>query len=159
MNKKLLLLLWCSASAYLSFAQEVERSVVATAGAHLVSNEVQWSYTIGQAVSGTSGQAENYVTQGFQQADIEIVLGFDFQPKVLMKVYPNPASEWVTLETSAFEGLQYQLMDFHGRLLNKGLLEGPATTLDVQGLKSGTYLLSVQDKQKRKLKTYTIIKK
>ena len=59
-----------------------------------------------------------------------------------IRVYPNPASDFVTVEA---EGLQQVLvMDMTGKTLSSMAAKGNSARINVNGLKSGVYLISVK---------------
>lgn len=55
-----------------------------------------------------------------------------------LKLYPNPASQWLRVEGGA-AAEQYRLYDLQGRLLQSGWLQGEQLRLDVSQLSSGLY--------------------
>ena len=57
-------------------------------------------------------------------------------------VYPNPATDFVMVET---EELQYvEILDMTGKALNRVTAEGHSIRLDVSGLKAGVYFISAK---------------
>ena len=66
--------------------------------------------------------------------------------QVEMKIYPNPATEKITLEISNFEKLQtgvFKLYNLNGQLLKECPVHSVSTELSLAGLSAGTYLLKV----------------
>ena len=66
--------------------------------------------------------------------------------QVEMKIYPNPATEKITLEISNFEKLQtgvFKLYNLNGQLLKECPVHSVSTELSLAGLTSGVYLLKV----------------
>jgi hypothetical protein len=64
--------------------------------------------------------------------------------KLPVSVYPNPATNYFTVETS-FEGI-YQLQDLTGKVLLSGLATGETKfSIDISALSKGIYLLSLID--------------
>lgn len=72
------LLIFCFLVASASYAQEIERSVVASAGENFSNGNFQLSFTLGEVVTETFADQNYILNQGFQQV-IEGVLisGFD----------------------------------------------------------------------------------
>jgi len=60
-----------------------------------------------------------------------------------MRVFPNPASETLTVVLpEAQDRDEILLFDLHGRLLQRRVAAGPSTTLDIASLRAGFYLVS-----------------
>jgi len=67
--------------------------------------------------------------------------------QVEMKIYPNPATEKITLSISNMEKLQtgtLQLYSMNGQLLQTRLLSEVEVDISLVGLSKGTYILKVQ---------------
>ena len=67
--------------------------------------------------------------------------------QVEMKIYPNPATEKITLAISNMEKLQtgtLQLYTLNGQLLQTRLLREAEVDISLVGLSKGTYILKVQ---------------
>ena len=60
-----------------------------------------------------------------------------------MRVYPNPASEEVTVRSDG-EMERYEVYDIMGRMVSRGRVEGREAKVDVRGLRSGMYELRVK---------------
>lgn len=138
------------------FAQEV----VATAGNTLSNSGGSISYTIGEGVANTLTKGDKTITQGFQQGNlsvstVSVLKDLDFS----ISVFPNPTSDVLTLKLTKEDltGLQYLLFDISGRLLSQKNLEMNETTINVNQLNNGLYLIKVQDGMKE-LKTFKIVK-
>jgi len=64
-----------------------------------------------------------------------------------MKIYPNPATERITLEISNWDDLQtgtFKLFSFNGQLLQEQPVHSPATSISLAGLSKGAYILKVR---------------
>jgi hypothetical protein len=96
MIKKFLLFLFLF-PAVCCYSQSITPDVIGSAGDFYsnASGMIQW--TIGETMTETYGNGNNFITQGFQQPD-------DFTTHVLVQntlnvaLFPNPASEYFTLE-------------------------------------------------------------
>ncbi|MEX1189865.1 MAG: T9SS type A sorting domain-containing protein [Bacteroidia bacterium] len=81
------------------FGQSAERQVIASAGGFTSTSGLQVSSTVGEAVIATGISSTIIVTQGFQQSNSSSVGIEKLEENGLsINVYPNPASEEVTLE-------------------------------------------------------------
>lgn len=80
----------------------------------------------------------------------------EFNKEVDFKVYPNPSSGIVNLEGPTDEVLDMRLMDMSGRTIasSDDLLKG--NRFDLQGLRSGNYVLSILGQDFRQTKKITL---
>jgi len=66
--------------------------------------------------------------------------------QIEMKIYPNPATEKITLEITNLQDLQigvFKLYNLNGQLLKECPVHSVTTELSLAGLSSGTYILKV----------------
>jgi len=64
------------------------------------------------------------------------------------KVYPNPASDFITISNSEANDFTIQIMDITGKIVKVENVNIASTTLDVSNLNKGVYLLKIiQDSQ------------
>lgn len=117
------------------------------------------SFTIGQTVYTANESSKNSIYQGVQQPFITFIIEEEAKLNYNCLVYPNPTiQEAGVLHTFAEnEVLGYELYDIKGSFVKNGLLENSNNKIDMQFLKSGTYLLNLISKGKP-TKTCKIIK-
>lgn len=60
-------------------------------------------------------------------------------------VSPNPAGHYINIHSDTGFFYTYQLMDAGGKLLKSGSSEQPDTVIDIQDLRSGVFLLQLND--------------
>ena len=138
-----------------------------TAGGDSVTIGGEVSYTLGQLSEATlydineSEDTLYVVQQGIQQPyEIAEILGMEETAISLSVVaYPNPTYEVLTLKIENYknEELTYQLHDLQGKLLDRNLVMGSSTTINMAGLSPNMYLLSISSDQSL-IKTFRIIK-
>lgn len=69
------------------------------------------------------------------------------QESDLFKIYPSPASEFITVE-SALKNASFKLIDLNGReVRSKDLIEGQLL-IDLVGLKRGVYIVQISGEGK-----------
>ncbi len=120
------------------------------------------SYTVGQVLYTTNIGTNGSVAEGVQQPyEISVVVGLEETQdnKLVCTVYPNPATDLLTLETENpnNKNLFYQLYDITGILLISKKLINIKTTIPMTNLAPATYFLKITDNQKE-VKTFKIIK-
>jgi hypothetical protein len=156
MGAFLLLLSLGPASAYC-------QNATSTVGGEAYGNNGVASYSIGQTVYTSQIGTNGSVSQGVQQAfEISQVLGLEEASGInlLMSVYPNPATNNLTLQVENYplEQLTYTFYDSNGRVLEEKAVVSIQTNINVNGIPSSIYFLKVNSKNKE-IKIFKIIKK
>lgn len=108
--------------------------------------------TTGTASAGVQQPFEIYVVTGIKETGIKL-----FSPSAT--VYPNPASEFITLKLENYkaENISYQLCDVQGKILTTKKADGNETKLSVAELTTAIYFFKVFDSNKQ-VKIFKIIK-
>lgn len=63
-----------------------------------------------------------------------------------LSVYPDPATDRLTLHCDRPAGTPFQVFDAQGRIVRRGQVPGAATIIDVSDLRHGTYTLVITDR-------------
>ncbi|MBI5915917.1 MAG: T9SS type A sorting domain-containing protein [Bacteroidetes bacterium] len=159
MKKFLFLLLIASALAGPAASQTLAIQVVAAAGdTFTAANGAELDWTLGEPVVETFAN-QAVLTQGFHQA-FDLATPVLEQPlsDILLKVYPNPASNRLTIEAEAAAPLRAQLFDLFGRLLLTVQLQNRTEQLDVSHLPAGTFLLSILEERPDRYREVQVFK-
>lgn len=133
------------------------QEVVSTQGSSYSNASGAIDFTIGEVIinTGTSGTAS--LTQGFHQTNWKFLGLTDFAPNYDVTIFPNPTSEFLTIQTNSYENVQYSLFDAQGKIVLEGNLTNSQTQLKVNQLANGNYTLSLS-KEKLLLKTMKLVK-
>jgi len=123
------------------------------------------SYSVGQVVYITNSGTNGSVAQGVQQPfEISLITGLEDVKGInlTVSVYPNPATEFVTLKVDASvmlskQSMSYQLYDFSGKLLESKKMEGDETSISMRNLPPATYFIKVTEGNKQ-IKSFKIVK-
>ena len=120
------------------------------------------SYSVGQVVYTTNTGSNGSVAQGVQQPyEISVVTGLEEAKSINLSVlaYPNPTTNYLTLEVKEFElsNLSFQLFDMNGKLLQSEKITGNQTSIVMSNLVPATYFVKVTEGNKE-VKTFKIIK-
>jgi hypothetical protein len=159
--KKLKILL--TVTCLIAFDLHIQaQSAITTAGGNGTGTGGSTSYTIGQVVYTTASGTTGKVAQGVQQPYEISVLTSVEQAKdinLICAAYPNPTTDFLTLkiENSEKEYFSYWLYDVTGNMLQNKKVTGNETSISMQNLLSGTYILKVTQGGKE-VKTFKIIK-
>ena len=75
-----------------------------------------------------------------------------------LHVYPNPATEFITIKTNVTEKTNLQIYDLHGKLWLNKVITASATTISTSQLLVGTYIAVVEHSKKQMIKKFVKIK-
>ena len=75
----------------------------------------------------------------------------------IVKVYPNPATDFINVQVSRKS--TYQLIDFNGKIILQGKLQQSENRIDISDKQNGIYFLNIVDFQKNEKQTVKIIVK
>jgi len=160
LNKKImkkipiLISLFCFASTVFS------QQVIATAGETFENDEISISWTLGETIIETFEAGDIILTQGFHQDTYEITAIPEFQDEsIQISLFPNPAREefFIKYEGDNFTSYEIGIFDLKGNLLSKKQIFEELTGIDITGLKSAEYIISIYDKEKT-FRSYKLIK-
>jgi hypothetical protein len=152
---KLLLTGFCVLAINIILAQENSVS----AGGETIGSGGSSSYSIGQTNYAFQTDGNINIIEGVQQPyEISVLEIKDFGLIENISVFPNPTTQFVTISTQEFEGLEFQLFDINGRLIQSGKLRNSETTINVSQLPQATFLLNIL-KNNSIGNTFKIIKK
>ncbi|TVR72594.1 MAG: T9SS C-terminal target domain-containing protein [Marinilabiliales bacterium] len=142
--------------------QSLSPFVVSAAGGFSSNGDVNLSWTSGETVTETRFSNDFILTQGFQQPDMRIVSAEHINEPFDLRVYPNPATDFVRVEWSReIEGyISVELYDLVGRKLIDRQSDGSTDyiNIELQSLQRSTYLLKVFTSEGDFSKTYRIVK-
>jgi len=118
------------------------------------------AYSVGQIVYTTNTGITGSVAQGVQQPyEISIVGVEDNSIKLELTAYPNPTTNYLTLNVGKAElsTLNFQLYDIGGKLIESRKIISITETIRMENLPSAIYFLKVNNNNKE-VKTFKIIK-
>lgn len=136
-----LVILCCSLCNKQAVCQTIELNVIGSCGQHYINEDVQWSYTVGESIIVTVDNSNAVLTQGFHQSGVDIISECDDYMLEVLKIYPNPASNILHIESAAH--LPYFIYDNMGRKVLNGLLVERGNIINISGLSNGVYILKV----------------
>lgn len=150
---KILLLIVSFGAFYSASAQEV----IASQGESYSGATAKVDFTIGEVIIHTGLGATVDLTQGFHQTNWKFTDLEDSAPELTIVVFPNPASDYLNIQTSDFKDITYVLYDEAGRLVAQDQLLEETTAVRVGELAAGNYSLVLSDPT-RQLKLFKLIK-
>lgn len=153
-----------------------QETIPATGGSALGSGGTV-SYSVGQIVYKTNNGTNGSVAQGVQQPfEISVITEIEQARDINLtfSVYPNPTTDYLTLEVDASttlstQAMMYQLYDMQGKLLQNEKIIDKQTSIDMNNLVPATYFVKVYavrindltcvTEGNKEVKTFKIIKK
>lgn len=139
--------------------QFISNQVISSQGQELTTSDFLISHTVGETFyeGGTAG--EIIVTTGFIQPAIDEALSIDELALIkAISIHPNPAQNQLNIVLPTyFENMVIRITSLLGQELMNYPVEGERTTLNIENLNSGTYILTMRSLEFTK--TFKIIKK
>lgn len=138
----------------------IAQEIISAAGGDASGSGGTASYSIGQVFYNTNTDpATGSEAQGVQQPyEISEITGFSesMSESNKISVYPNPVTDFLTIEIENTENTVYGLYDVAGKLIQSQPCESNETKISMDNLPAATYLLVVSDN--KQTKTFQIIK-
>ena len=106
------------------------------------------AYSVGQVVYSSTDGIDGNSNQGVQQPyELFTVEVSEFQDKIGLTVFPNPATDQITivLENPDDEAYFYELVNAEGKLIDQQRILTAQTTIQVAELPVATYFLKVSN--------------
>ena len=75
---------------------------------------------------------------------------FNLEPENNIHIYPNPASEYLIIETNKEE--LYEIYDLQGKLIYKNKITVPITKVNVAAIPKGIYIIKVGELSRKWVK-------
>lgn len=145
----------------LAFSEMRAQASTSTSGGEAKDKRGSSSYTVGQAVYSSHTDARGAVSEGVQQPlTFRVIAGETESDINLIAVYPNPATTSLTLKITSpkITDFSCELLDVRGRLVHTQDVGQELTSLPIENLASGVFMLRVM-KQGTIVKSFQIIKK
>jgi len=123
---------------------------------HMESGSI--SFTIGEPIIETLGNEDHDLTQGFQQASRDITTDYNEMEFTSINVFPNPTTDYINIECSEFEELNYQLYTLNGVLVSLGEISKIESTISLVNYNPSIFILKLY-KEDFGSRTFQIVKK
>ena len=141
-----------------SFTVTAQLQLISSSSGYTSNEEGAVGWIIGETLIETYSTDDYMLTQGFFQTIIEVEIiqaieNLDFE----ISAFPNPTTALLILQVDKHEGLDYQLFNLEGKLIEQRKLLSNETEIDFGNLNASTYFIKVIDSI-NELKTFKIIK-
>ena len=165
MIKSIFVIAVCLLASFIGLGQQDTNKleVLSPAGDFDNNGSYAISWTLGEPIIDTKGDAKYFVTQGFHQTDWAVVAIWEYTPEeVEMRLYPNPMAQYLNLNIPSFDegNKQYELTvhDFVYRPVFRATIESAESTFFLDYLPNGTYLMNVTDENGELVKSFKVVK-
>ena len=161
MKKKQIILIFFIIICNSIYGQTKLTEIISTTGFYFEDNTNSLSFTIGEPIITTLTANDLILTQGFQQSKYEItpvidILGND----ISIKVYPNPASQFIIVDMGENFSEQYflDIVNTKGeRLLIKPIVN-KETIINLSKYSISEMILRIVNSKKILVKSFKILK-
>jgi hypothetical protein len=117
------------------------QSIACSGGGNVTNGNAEISYTIGTIDYVSLESSEYNITGGIQQPFEWFTTNVTIFASHELKIYPNPASEILNLESKNNQSISIEIHNLLGELcLSKSITFG-RNTIDISHLKQGIYLI------------------
>ena len=144
------------------FAQtEIKKSSISTGGGSATTENTTIIYSVGEVAVQETGQGSIQLSEGFIDLDMAVKNTLRLNEYGRLhntKVYPNPAKDILTVDLSHDNNIELYLYNITGEMVLKMRVNSNPVQINVSGLKSGIYLLSIIDRKNHKFKNIKIQK-
>jgi len=145
-----------------SFGQtEIIKSNISSGGGTVTSGSTKIIYTVGEIIAKENTQGTVHISEGFINPNMFASTGIKESAKLQnVKLYPNPAKDFVNVKFSEICNNQIILCNVYGKQL--ALYSNKSCKLQkikINYLANGTYFLIVKNLNLKKYKTFKLIKK
>lgn len=141
---KKILLLALSGCGSICFGQSVTPEVISTAGTSFTdgTNSIEW--TLGEPATSTLEPGTTIVTQGFHQPTIIVTTVENAVLISNVSVFPNPTYDFLNIQfNSTQKNTIIELYSFEGKLIEKYIVNGQSTTLNMATYSPGNYFIKI----------------
>ena len=149
-------------TGFLTFTSLIAQETVPASGGNATGSGGSAGYTIGQVAYTQQSPTSGSVSAGVQQAYEITVVNSIAEAKNInlsVKAYPNPTTDFLTLEVKDFEQstLLFQLFDMSGKLIVSDKVNANSETVNMKNIPSATYFLKIIHNN-LEIKTFKIVK-
>ena len=127
------------------FSQQMERSILSSAGEVGKTDKMTLSWTLGELAVNKASSGNFIFTEGFQQGDNNSII-YSTDEKLI--VWPNPSEDFVSVNWTISEGQNNLcLTDLNGKMISLKQVTSIQnhSSLDITGVRPGVYFLTLQD--------------
>ncbi len=144
----------------LAMSQTANPELLSSAGESFSNSTYRLDWSVGECITATHSAGDYVLTQGFHQNTYVISAIEDFASDVNISVYPNPATDLLTIYFPTSEipvNVKISLADINGNILQQAEVKTDKEQLNFSGYAKGVYFLFVKQ-ESQTIKSFKIIK-
>jgi hypothetical protein len=145
----------------ISVGQDISPQLISSCGEQFENDSYQLAWSLGECAISTLESGNFVLTQGFHQSSYEIETAIETEMgiELNLKVYPNPTTDFLILETGQFDlkEIQYQILDLKGSVLENNSFINTMERLDFSSYTNGIYFIIIKQ-ENQIIKSFKIIK-
>jgi len=157
---KILLSLLTAMTGLYAWAQTgITKDCLSTGGGSSSAGNTLVIFTLGETAVNESTQATVHLSEGFINPGMTETAGVgDYSgDRNTVRIFPNPATDYIRFRFPAACDYQIQLFDLQGRQMDNLFGTGTQNTMAVNLLPPGTYTLVVKNLTDKKFRVFKII--
>ncbi|MFC0603639.1 T9SS type A sorting domain-containing protein [Winogradskyella pulchriflava] len=136
--RTLLIILTLLGYSCLSHSQTIEKFSIDSGGVSTTAGGIQILYTIGEVNVQELNSGGIYISEGFINGFEDNTLGVSEVDTTNLSIYPNPASEYITIESNkALDAIEFY------DVLGKPVLQTLDSRIDISALSAGIYIVKL----------------
>ena len=121
-----------------AFSQTIERQLIGSTGFSVQLSTAGVDCTVGEPLIAFSTSADNILSQGFLQPDMDGIISVEQFESAIISLYPNPTRSQFFIETNEVI-TQLEMFDASGRLVFSIGLNAPSGAINPGDLGQGVY--------------------
>ena len=160
---KLTILIGITFFSLITKAQSIELSLINSAGGSFNSQHENLTWTVGEVITESFSTDNLYLTQGFLQTNINKTSISTKKSEISeINIYPNPASTVFFIdytsgkEPSVSHPTELSLIDINGKVVFSKDLNQKLTSITINELKTGVYLIKLTKLNTAYIKTHIL---
>ena len=113
-----------------------------------------WTQPFGLTITGSNDDVSFLIRGNVTQLDtVSNIASVNNIPYTDLHIYPNPAGNFVSISVNKqFAGSSFSITDELGRVVMQGKLEGKTTTLNIEQLPQGLYMIRIGEQNQKVIK-------
>lgn len=147
------------ALAFNSQAQSISSSVISPTGKNSSSSTTKINWTLGEPIVGLMNNGTQISNGYHRQLDLEALSIEDMETKAVVKIYPNPTSDYVIISRIDNQEAVVNIYNELGQNVLTSIINSKEHEIGFNQLPIGIYILNIQTKNSQKINSYKIIKK
>lgn len=119
------------------------QSLISSSGNFIKTETLSIEWSLGEFAINTLSSETIVLTQGFHQPVLTTVNNDYINENFKIRVYPNPASEFIYIQVDGFNSLSIKLISSLGKVMKEKNIERNLLKISTENMISGLYYLNI----------------